>query len=128
MQSGRYVAETHSLNYDSSGVMTYKTAFVINNTHYQVLDTDNTTYAIVYQCTRNYPKLLNFRNDDVHIFTRSESVTDATLDGYMDTAETKVPGSKARFETLIQTQCVGTAYRTKMTEMFTDPDNFFRKW
>ena len=83
---------------------------------------------IVYQCTRNYPKFLNFRNDDVHIFTRDETVTDATLDGYKDLAEAKVPGSKARFEDLTINTCVGTGYRSKMTEMFTDPDNFFRKW
>ena len=93
-----------------------------------MLDTDYTTYAIVYQCSRNYPKFLNFRNDDVHILTRDASVTDATLDGYMDTAETKLTGSKARFETLLQSSCLSPTYRSKMTEAFTDPATFFRKW
>ena len=83
--------------------MSYKTALVINNTHYQVLDTDYDNYAIVYQCTKNYPKFLNFRNDDVHIFTRTETVTDANMTTYKSTAESKVTGSSDRFETLIQT-------------------------
>ena len=81
--------------------MSYKQALVINNSFYEVLDTDNTTYAIVYECTKNYPRFLNFRNDDVHILTRSETITDANLATYKATAETKVPGSSARFETLI---------------------------
>ena len=128
LQSGRYVAQTYSLDYDTSGNMSYKTGFVINNTFYKVLATDYDNYAIVYQCSRNYPKFLNFRNDDVHILTRASSVTDANLATWKSSAESKVAGSEARFETLLQSSCLSPTYRSKMTEAFTDPDNFFRKW
>ena len=128
LQSGTNRVQSYSLSTTSSGVMTYKSYLVINNTFYQVLDTDYTNYAIVYECTKNYPRFLNFRNDDVHILTRTESVTDANLLTYKTTAESKVTGSKARFEDLSQTQCLRTGYSTKISEMFTDPDNFFRKW
>merc|ERR1719266_3028682 len=122
LQSGRYVAQTYSLDYDTSGNMSYKRAFVVNNTFYSVLDTDYENYAIVYQCSRNYPKFLNFRNDDVHILTRASSVTDANLATWLSLAESKVAGSEARFETLLQSSCLSPTYRSKMTEAFTDPD------
>ena len=139
LQSGRYVAQTYSLDYDTSGNMTYKRGFVINNTFYSVLDTDYDNYAIVYQCSRNYPKFLNFRNDDVHILTRASSVTDAnwatwlaaageTETDPLSLAESKVTGSEARFETLLQSSCLSPTYRSKMTEAFSDPETFFRKW
>merc|ERR1719266_1150871 len=132
LQSGRYVAQTYSLDYDTSGNMSYKRAFVVNNTFYSVLATDYVNYAIVYQCSRNYPKFLNFRNDDVHILTRESSVTDdnwetwLTAAGETETdplslAESKVAGSEARFETLLQSSCLSPTYRSKMTEAFTDP-------
>lgn len=65
-----------------------------------MLDTDYDNYAVVYQCTSNWPKLLNIYNDDIHIFTRSESVGGGTMRMYKRKAEDKIAGSYDRFEDL----------------------------
>ena len=109
-------------------MLEYKNLWLINHSFYKVLDTDYNTYAIVYQCTENYPKFLNFRNDDVHIFSRSDTVKDADLSTWKITAETKVAGTKARFEDLIIKECLPVSYSSQIGKMFTDPDYFFRKW
>ena len=108
--------------------MKYKTLFFFNNEWYVVLDTDYTSYAIVYECSTNEPKFLNYRNDDIHIFTRSETVTDANMSSYKAKSEAKLSGSTARFETLEQKSCLPKSYFSKVNEMFTDPKKFFRKY
>ena len=130
LQNGQIHAESYELDHKTTGVLTYKTAFVLDTELYKILDTDYTTYAIVYQCSRNAPFVLNYFNDDVHIFTRTETVLDADLTTYKTTAETKigVSGFASKFETLDKGACKPTDYQTKLFELFTDPDNFFRKW
>mmetsp|Transcript_8116 Transcript_8116/g.9711 ORF Transcript_8116/g.9711 Transcript_8116/m.9711 type:complete len:185 (-) Transcript_8116:69-623(-) len=128
LQNGAFVADDYTLTADSSGKLSYKSLFFINNDWYSVLDTDYTTYAIVYECSSNNPKFLNYRNDDIHIFTRSETATDADMVAYKATAEAKKVGSAARFETLEQKSCLPKSYVSKVNEMFTDPKKFFRKY
>ena len=101
---------------------------MINEDWYTVLDTDYTTYAIAYECTSNDPKFLNYKNDDLHIFTRSETASASDLTSYKTKAEAKLSGSTARFETLEQKECLPKSYTSKINEMFTDPNKFFRKW
>ena len=100
-QNGAYTAEDYTVEASTSGLLTYKNLWFINEDWYTVLDTDYDNYAIVYECTSNDPKFLNYKNDDLHIFTRSEAiVTDTDLTTYKATAESKLTGSSARFETL----------------------------
>ena len=80
--------DSYSLSYDTTGNLNYKLANLIDTSLYKILDTDNTTYAIVYECTKDLLHPLNYSNDNVHIFTRSETVTDANLTTYKTTAET----------------------------------------
>jgi len=56
--------------------------------------------------------VLNYFNDDVHIFTRTETVLDADLTTYKTTAETKigVSGFASKFETLDKGACKPTDY------------------
>ena len=93
-----------------------------------MLDTDYTTYAVLYECTGDLSRPLNYSNDNVHILSRSETVTDANMTTWKGLAEAKVAGSTARFETLKQKGCLGSSYTSRISEMFTNPDNFFRKW
>lgn len=120
--------EQWNLNYDTSGNLKKKIAWVIPTKHYMVLDTDYTNYAIVYQCTSNAPYLLNIRNDDVHIFTRSESVTSSDLTSYKNTANDKIAGTKNRFEDLETDDCTAKTFAEKFVMFFTDPEKMFRKW
>ena len=66
------------LNYTDKGELSYEQLWFFKNNFYQVLDTDYTTYAIVYECTSN-SKVLNYSNDDVHVFTRSETASTSLL-------------------------------------------------
>merc|ERR1712060_152501 len=100
LNAGEIKAESYSLSYDTSGALSYKNLLVIPKSFYKVLDTDYTSYAVVYECTTNPYKFLNYRNDDVHILTRDETVTDANLDTWKAIAETKISGSEDRFEDL----------------------------
>ena len=93
-----------------------------------MLETDYTNYAIVYECSSNDPRLLNYRNDDIHIFTRGETVDAAVMTGYQDKAEQYLAGSKARLEVIEQKACLPKSWLSSIGTMFTDPEKFFRKW
>ena len=129
LKSGMSV-QNWSFDYNSSGSLTTKTLGVISSDKYKVLDTDNTSYAVVYECTKDPYHILNYSNDNVHIFTRSETVTDANLTTYKTTAETKmgISGFASGFETLISSKCLSSSYIGKITEAFSNPDQFWRKW
>ena len=96
--------------------------FFLTRNQYTVMETDYTNYAIIHECTTNSPAFLNYRNDDVHILTRSESVVTATLDGYKTAAEGHITGSQTRFEDINQTTCLPQSWRTKFGELFSNPD------
>ena len=93
-----------------------------------MLDTDYTNYAVLYQCTTNNWKLLNIRNDDIHILTRSESVSPSDLESYKNLANDKMAGAKGRFEDLVTTNCLARPFTEKLVQAFTDPEYLFRKW
>ena len=127
-RNGDVMAEDFTLTYDTSGVLKNSLLSVINTNRYKVINTDYTTYAVVYECTRDVSRPLNFANDNVHIFSRSETVTDANLTTWKNLAEAAVSGSSAKFETLKQTGCLATSYTSRISELFSNPTNFFRKW
>ena len=76
-QNGNVMAEEFTLSYDTSGVLKDSLLYLLSTNKYKVINTDYTTYAVVYECTRDVAHPLNFSNDNVHIFTRSETITDA---------------------------------------------------
>ncbi len=92
------------------------------------METDYTTYAILHECTTNSPAILNYTNDSVHILTRSESVTANDLTTYKQKAEGHIAGSQAKFEDIEQTACLPKSWRSKLGELVSNPDNFWRKW
>merc|ERR1739841_217448 len=87
--NGEISSKDYSLSYDTSGVLDQRTLGIKNN-FYKVLATDYSTYAVVYECTSDPVKLLNWRNDDIHILARAETVTSADLDTWKALAETVI--------------------------------------
>jgi len=102
LQVGSYRASDVTVEHNDKGELT-EYRFWIPVSHYTIMDTDYSTYAIAYECSENLPQILNYNTDDVHIFTRSETVTTAQLDAWKTIAESKIAGSKARMEDLEQT-------------------------
>ena len=127
-QNGAPISQDYTIEATSSGLLSYKTLYFIDTEWYTVVDSDYSTYAIVYECTSNDPKFLNYKNDDMHILTRSETVTASDLTSYKSKAEAKLSGSTARFETIEHKTCLASSYFNKINQMFTDPKTFFRKW
>ena len=125
---GDIMSEDFTLSYDTSGTLKNTLLYALSTNRYKVIATDNTTYAVVYECTKDASRPLNYSNDNVHIFSRSETVTTANLTTWKATAEAAVTGSSAKFETLKQTGCLATSYTTRISELFSNPTNFFRKW
>ena len=74
MQVGAFRASDVSVEHSTNGELT-EYRFWIPYNHYTILETDYTTYAIAYECSENVPQILNYLTDDIHIFTRSETVT-----------------------------------------------------
>ena len=58
--SGQIHAESYQLNSTTDGVLTYKVLALLDSPKYTVLETDYTTYAIVYECSKNFPYVLNY--------------------------------------------------------------------
>ena len=129
LQNGQIHGESYSLSYDDSGEFKHKKLIVLDQTLYNVIETDYTNYAIVYECTRNFPFILNYTEDNIHIFTRSETVTADDLTTYKNAAVALITSkSTGDFEDLTSGRCTPADYTAKLNELFTDPDNFFRKW
>ena len=119
--------EASQLDHNTSGQLTYKQWFFLTRNQYTVMETDYNTYAILHECTTNGPAFLNYRNDDVHILTRSETVTSGDLDTYKATANAAITDLRA-FEDIEQKTCLPQSWRTKFGQLFTNPDQFWRKW
>lgn len=128
-RGGNISVEAFQLDHATTGKLTYdQVGGLLEQTKYTVMETDYTNYAILHECTSNSFRVLNYKSDDVHILTRSESVDSATLDGYKTSAEALITGSESRFEDIEQTACLPQDWNVKMRELFSNPDNFWRKW
>ena len=124
--SGQIRAESYQLNSTDEGVLTYKVLALLDSEKYTILDTDYTSYLIVYECAQNFPYVLNATQDAVHIFTRSEDDT-SNLTTYKTNAET-LTGLTLSFEDIVTDGCGPVVWQSKLAELVTDPANFFRKW
>ena len=63
--------------------------FLFRNGDYRVLDTDYTTYSVVYSCT---PFLFFWKTEYIWILTRAHSPNAATIAAAENVAKTKIPG------------------------------------
>ena len=126
-QTGKFVSWQYSVSATDAGAMSYS-RLGFSSDWYKVIDTDYENYAIVYECTRNNPmKILNYKSDNLHIFTRSETVTDTDLETYKTAALAAADGITG-FEDIEHVSCLPISNATKYKQLFTDPDTFFRKW
>ena len=105
-ENGKIRVRPMKLQYDTNGALRREYLWSAFALDYQtIIETDYTTYAIVYQCSYRYGKILNFNVDDVHILSRTGTMDTSTLDSHKATAEGLIPGLTGRWETLKQSDC-----------------------
>ena len=75
--TGRPYAKRYTYSYDDSGKLTNQRWF---DSFSWVILTDNTNYAVVYECSMYLPFVMNMRANQIHIYTKSEEpLDDATM-------------------------------------------------
>ena len=125
---GIMISDGFYMYYDISGSL-YRDGIVDLDTDFGkiLLADDNfSQYFVLYTCRKDAERFLDLLADEVHIFTRTGDSTNVDLYSLTQALKLQMPNYDFNWENLRTSNCEELDFWTTFTQMFTDPEYFWR--
>ena len=125
---GNLTVDNFDLNYELSGKLEQVIPLFWNPEFGRVLMVEYTDYMVLYDCSFSGWDVFDFTTDQLHIYTRTGTLTDAHRTTIITDITARMPSfNLVNLEKILTKDCLELTLWSQIGKAFSDPEYFWRK-